>query len=174
MLTRFKRLAVLTRPRRFWVLTRPRRLFVETRPTKLGVLTRPTRFAVDTYPAEPSPITVEKRGPPIVFPLIEETVRLEPLKRPVRIEEKLPVCATVIVEKVLVPLLKLASDEMSCEEEMYPADPSPITVEKRGPPIVFPLMDDTTRLEPLKRPVRIEEKVPLCATVIVEKVLVPL
>jgi hypothetical protein len=102
--TRFTKLGVLTSPRRFWVLTRPRRLFVLTRFTKLAVLTRPTRFAVDTYPAEPSPITVEKRGPPTVAPLMDETVRLEPLKRPVIIEEKLPVCATVIVEKVLVPL----------------------------------------------------------------------
>jgi hypothetical protein len=102
--TRFTRFWVLTRPRRFWVLTSPKRLFVDTKFTKLAVLTRPTRFAVDTYPAEPSPITVEKRGPPTVAPLIEETVRLEPLKRPVIIEEKLPVCATVIVEKVLVPL----------------------------------------------------------------------
>jgi hypothetical protein len=59
---------------------------------------------VDTYPAEPSPITVEKRGPPTVAPLMEETVRLEPLNRPVITEEKLPDCATVMVEKVLVPL----------------------------------------------------------------------
>jgi hypothetical protein len=71
---------------------------------------------------------VEKSGPPTVVPLMEETVRLEPLKRPVITEEKSPACATVMVEKVLVPLLKFASEERSCEEEMKPADPRPATV----------------------------------------------
>jgi hypothetical protein len=80
------------------------------------------------YPADPSPITVEKSGPPTVAPLMEETVRLEPLKAPVIIEEKVPNSATVSVENVLVPLLKFASEERSCEEEMKPADPRPATV----------------------------------------------
>ena len=80
------------------------------------------------YPADPRPITVEKRGPPTVVPLMEETVRLDPLKSSVITEEKLPVCATVMVEKVLVPLLKFASEDKSCEEEINPADPRPATV----------------------------------------------
>jgi hypothetical protein len=65
------------------------------------------------YPADPSPITVEKSGPPTVAPLMEETVRLDPLKRPVIIEEKVPNSATVSVENVLVPLLKFAKEDMS-------------------------------------------------------------